>query len=243
MAKQRIRIRLKAFDHQDPGPVGAADRRDGGAHRGGRRRPGAAAHPDREVHRHRGPVHRQGLPGAVRDAHPQAAHRRSGADSKTVDALMRLNASRRRRHRDQAVMDPWHFVGRKLGMTQVFDGRTGHGRRHRRPRSSPDTVHPPAHAGARRLHGRAARLRASAAPDQARAGPAQGPAAGRDDPRVPRRRPRTSYDGRRADRHVATLFAEGELVDVTGTSKGKGFAGVVKRHNFRGGPKTHGSDR
>jgi large subunit ribosomal protein L3 len=40
------------------------------------------------------------------------------------------------------------------------------------------------------------------------------------------------------------VFAEGEYVDVTGTSKGKGFAGVVKRYGFRGGPKTHGqSDR
>ena len=42
----------------------------------------------------------------------------------------------------------------------------------------------------------------------------------------------------------ADAFAEGELVDVTGTSKGRGFQGVVKRHGFRGGPKTHGqSDR
>ena len=42
----------------------------------------------------------------------------------------------------------------------------------------------------------------------------------------------------------ADVFAEGELVDVTGTSKGRGFAGGVKRHGFRGGPKTHGqSDR
>ncbi|NWJ46252.1 MAG: 50S ribosomal protein L3 [Chloroflexi bacterium] len=40
------------------------------------------------------------------------------------------------------------------------------------------------------------------------------------------------------------VFKENELVDVTGTSKGKGFAGVMKRHNFHGGPKTHGqSDR
>ncbi len=40
------------------------------------------------------------------------------------------------------------------------------------------------------------------------------------------------------------LFEVGEKVDVIGTSKGKGFAGVVKRHHFRGGPKTHGqSDR
>jgi len=40
------------------------------------------------------------------------------------------------------------------------------------------------------------------------------------------------------------VFRAGDLVDVTGISKGKGFAGVVKRHNFAGGPKTHGqSDR
>lgn len=42
----------------------------------------------------------------------------------------------------------------------------------------------------------------------------------------------------------ASLFKVGEMVDVTGISKGKGFAGVVKRHHFAGGPKTHGqSDR
>jgi len=41
-----------------------------------------------------------------------------------------------------------------------------------------------------------------------------------------------------------SLFAPGDLIDITGTSKGKGFAGVVKRHHFAGGPKTHGqSDR
>jgi large subunit ribosomal protein L3 len=42
----------------------------------------------------------------------------------------------------------------------------------------------------------------------------------------------------------ASMFEAGELVDVVGTSKGRGFAGVMRRHNFRGGPKTHGqSDR
>lgn len=42
----------------------------------------------------------------------------------------------------------------------------------------------------------------------------------------------------------ASVFEAGEHVDVIGTSKGKGFAGVVKRHGFRGGPRTHGqSDR
>src|SRR5690242_12586720 len=45
--------------------------------------------------------------------------------------------------------------------------------------------------------------------------------------------------GQRLD---VSLFAAGELVDVTGVSKGKGFAGHVKRHHFKRGPKTHGSD-
>lgn len=47
--------------------------------------------------------------------------------------------------------------------------------------------------------------------------------------------------GQRVD---ASMFEPGEVVDVAGTSKGKGFAGGVKRHHFAGGPKTHGqSDR
>jgi large subunit ribosomal protein L3 len=42
----------------------------------------------------------------------------------------------------------------------------------------------------------------------------------------------------------ADTFETGEAVDVTGTSKGRGFQGGVKRHGFHGGPKTHGqSDR
>jgi large subunit ribosomal protein L3 len=41
-----------------------------------------------------------------------------------------------------------------------------------------------------------------------------------------------------------SLFKVGDFVNVTGVTKGKGFAGVVKRHHFKGGPKTHGqSDR
>ena len=38
-----------------------------------------------------------------------------------------------------------------------------------------------------------------------------------------------------------TIFSEGERVNVAGTSKGKGFQGVMKRHNFKGGPGAHGS--
>ncbi len=37
------------------------------------------------------------------------------------------------------------------------------------------------------------------------------------------------------------VFKPGDFVDITGTSKGKGFAGVIKRHGFRGGRATHGS--
>ena len=41
---------------------------------------------------------------------------------------------------------------------------------------------------------------------------------------------------------IEDLFSAGDQVDVSGVSKGKGFAGHIKRHNFRRGPKTHGSD-
>jgi large subunit ribosomal protein L3 len=39
----------------------------------------------------------------------------------------------------------------------------------------------------------------------------------------------------------ATLFEEGEKISVRGVSSGKGFAGTIKRHNFRRGPRSHGS--
>jgi large subunit ribosomal protein L3 len=46
------------------------------------------------------------------------------------------------------------------------------------------------------------------------------------------------------DKIGVEIFHDGDRVDVTATSKGRGFAGGVKRHNFSGGPKTHGqSDR
>jgi large subunit ribosomal protein L3 len=40
-----------------------------------------------------------------------------------------------------------------------------------------------------------------------------------------------------------SIFAPGEMVKVTGTSKGRGFQGVVKRHGFGGGPNSHGSTK
>lgn len=47
-----------------------------------------------------------------------------------------------------------------------------------------------------------------------------------------------------ADVVINEVLKPGDLISVTGTSKGKGYAGVVKRYNFSGGPRTHGqSDR
>ena len=42
------------------------------------------------------------------------------------------------------------------------------------------------------------------------------------------------------DRVLVDIFADEKFVDVIGTSKGRGFAGVVRRHDFGGGPKSHG---
>ncbi len=51
-----------------------------------------------------------------------------------------------------------------------------------------------------------------------------------------------NYDGVEAGQELkAEIFAAGELVDVTSTSKGKGFQGLIKRHKFSRGPESHGS--
>jgi large subunit ribosomal protein L3 len=42
------------------------------------------------------------------------------------------------------------------------------------------------------------------------------------------------------DRVLVDIFADAKFVDISGTSKGRGFAGVVRRHKFGGGPKSHG---
>ena len=56
-----------------------------------------------------------------------------------------------------------------------------------------------------------------------------------------RRRREAPSRGRR--RVTVDIFAAGERVKVTGTSKGRGFQGVVKRHGFGGGPNTHGNTK
>jgi large subunit ribosomal protein L3 len=42
------------------------------------------------------------------------------------------------------------------------------------------------------------------------------------------------------DRILVDIFSDEKFVDIIGTSKGRGFAGVIRRHNFGGGPKSHG---
>jgi len=53
---------------------------------------------------------------------------------------------------------------------------------------------------------------------------------------------RGSVDGVEVGDEIAvSIFSPGDYVDITGISKGRGFAGGIKRHGFRGGRKTHGS--
>ena len=135
------------------------------------------------------------------------------------------------------------IIGRKVGMTQIFD---------------PDgTVHPATvikagpcvvvQAKTAQTDGyEAVQLglveETPAKAEQADEGALQeGERAG--DARAPRgqgrgRRPETPKVG---DQVLASIFANGERVDIVGTGRGKGFQGVVKRHHFAGGAATHGS--
>jgi large subunit ribosomal protein L3 len=57
-------------------------------------------------------------------------------------------------------------------------------------------------------------------------------------------RVKSTKDVKEGDSLTVEIFAVGDRVDIIGNSKGKGFAGAVKRYGFRGGPQTHGqSDR
>ena len=52
--------------------------------------------------------------------------------------------------------------------------------------------------------------------------------------------PEEKCDLKPGDKIDISTFKEGDLIEVSGITKGKGFQGVVKRHGFHGGPKTHG---
>ena len=134
------------------------------------------------------------------------------------------------------------LLGKKLGMTQVFDP-TGRALAVTVIETGPCVVTQLRTQENGRLQRRAARLRHRKAAEQAGGGPSPGE---RRElalcPRDPHRR-QWRPDGR-PDGDGGCRLQAGRPVDVTGQSKGKGFQGVVKRHHFAGGPKTHGqSDR
>ena len=51
---------------------------------------------------------------------------------------------------------------------------------------------------------------------------------------------RGRFEKNKGDTITVAVFQEGDIVSISGTNKGKGFQGVVKRHGFHGGPRTHG---
>jgi large subunit ribosomal protein L3 len=62
-------------------------------------------------------------------------------------------------------------------------------------------------------------------------------------PQVVRSFPKAEAEANAGDTVTVEIFAAGELVKVTGTSKGRGFQGVEHRHGFHGGPGSHGNTR
>ncbi len=133
------------------------------------------------------------------------------------------------------------IVGRKVGMTQVFDEETG--------ALTPVTViaggpvpgRLRAHAGRRRLRRGAARVRrgAGAQADEARARTPEASTVS-----APHRELveiRGEHQLAAGDTVTVEAFEPGEKVKVSGVSIGKGFQGTIKRHKFSRGPVTHGS--
>ena len=133
------------------------------------------------------------------------------------------------------------LIGRKLGMTRVFvdDGSVVPVSVIEATPSSITRLRTPERDGyaalqvgngtARRLSKPVAGQFAALEPDQQK-------------PRVVREFRVASTEGFEVGQRLdVSLFSAGDLVDVTGVSKGHGFTGTVARHNFKRGPKTHGS--
>ena len=128
MAGQKIRIRLKAYDHEVIDKLGAEDRRHRDAYRRARRRAGAAAHGEERVLRHPLSAQVQGLARALRDADAQAAdrhHRPDAEDGGLADAPRPLRRASTSRSSSEERTDMGKqikgILGTKLGMTQVFN--------------------------------------------------------------------------------------------------------------------------
>jgi large subunit ribosomal protein L3 len=165
---------------------------------------------------------------------------------KTVDSLMRSTcrpastsrSSSRDRRMDRQVKG---ILGAKLGMTQVWDENN---RSSRSPWSGRPVRRDP---GPHRRHD-------GYAPSSSRSAPStRARSTSRSRPLRQGRRhaappPRRAAHHRRREYELGQevtveVFAAGEPIDVTGTTKGKGFAGVMKRHGFHGLGASHGVER
>ena len=129
------------------------------------------------------------------------------------------------------------LIGRKLGMTRVFDAAGTH---------IPVTVIEAGPCSVISVGDGRAELgfgakKAKNAP-KALAGHAK-KAGIETTPRIIRRFDVTGEAPAAGSAVTVTIFAEGDRVKVSGVSKGRGFQGVVHRHHFHGGPETHGNTR
>ncbi len=132
------------------------------------------------------------------------------------------------------------IIGKKLGMTQVFK-ENGRGKAVTAIEAGPCTViqvktaAKEGYNAAQLAFGEAKHIKS----------PQRGHLAGHGQFKYLREFRIADTEGIEAGQKIdAGLFKAGDLVDITGVSKGKGFTGTVKRYHFAGGPKTHGqSDR
>ena len=135
------------------------------------------------------------------------------------------------------------IIGQKIGMTQVF-GTDGAARPVTVLKAGPCVVVQRKQVGPGRLRGRAAWTgrRSSGARHQAGGRPVR-PGERAPDAGAPGSRRWTAESDAPAEGEqvLASLFAEGDQVDVIGVSRGHGFQGVMKRHGFGGGRASHGS--
>src|ERR671935_28568 len=174
------------------------------------------------------PLHRQGLPRAVRDAHPQAHRRHPRPQPARRRRAHAPLAPRGREHRDQVLMKG--LLAKKLGMTQLFnqDGTT--------------TAVTVLEAGPCKVLGlrtnekdgySAARIAFGPVKEDRLTSPLRGVFKSAN---IDARRHVVeirNYDGLEQGQDLtAEMFKAGEVVDVTGTSKGKGFQGPVKHQAY-----------
>ena len=243
MAKQRIRIRLKAYDHRllDQSAAQIVET----AQRTGADVVGPVPLPTRIE---KFTVLRS--PFIDKDSREQfeiRTHKRLvdilDPCSKTVDALMRLSWRRASTSRSRCDELSIGLIGRKVGMTQVFEDDGTMVASPSWP-SSPTPSRASARPSATATRPSSSGPRSRKKLTKPEAGQLKDLPKGAQSLGTIREFRVDSVDEYELGQTftVGDVFAAGDDVDVTGVSKGKGFAGHIKRHNFHRGPKTHGSD-